>query len=118
MIYAAATPSLALLENIVHMAAIPSDEYCLAKLVIPDNKIAEIKESELPSDWAKYPSPDKLKAIGDKFIKDNIFLALKIPSTVLPVENIILLNPNHIDFIKVKIEDARNLPIDVRFFEK
>jgi RES domain-containing protein len=69
MIYAAATPSLALLENIVHMAAIPSDEYCLAKLVIPDNKIAEIKESELPSDWAKYPSPDKLKAIGDKFIK-------------------------------------------------
>jgi hypothetical protein len=34
------------------------------------------------------------------------------------VENIILLNPNHIDFIKVKIEDARNLPIDVRLFEK
>lgn len=118
VLYAALTPSLALLENIVHLSGIPSVEYCLVKWNIPESKIAELKVDDLPSDWASYPAPGKLKEIGDGFIRDTIFLGLKIPSAIIQEENIILLNPQHPDFKKIKTSDVRNITFDTRLFSK
>jgi RES domain-containing protein len=116
VLYASLTPSLALLENIVHMASIPIEDYCLAKYMVPDDKIKTIKITDLPSDWSSYPSPLHLKIVGDQFVLDNIFLAIKLPSVIMPEENNILINPRHPDFKRIKNESTRRIPIDVRLF--
>ena len=44
VVYTSSTPSLALLESVVHLPAIPREKYCLATIKIPEDKILEIKE--------------------------------------------------------------------------
>jgi RES domain-containing protein len=117
LLYAAETPSLALLESIAHMTGLPLEDFCFAKINIPDIHIAEIKGTELPVGWSGYPPPGNLKSIGDQFIRNNIFLALKIPSALMPEEHIILLNPFHPDFSKVQTVTVRSLSIDERLIK-
>lgn len=117
MLYTSITASLALLENRVHMTAFPKEEYCLATLTIPDDKLTTMETKDLPNDWNKYPAPVYLKSIGDSFIKDGHFLGLLIPSSVLPEEKNVLLNPSHSDMKKVKLTTSRPIPIDIRLFK-
>ena len=118
ILYTAATPSLALLESVVHISNIPVDDYCMATIGIPESKIKEIKFTDLPENWFLNPAPDQLKSIGDKFIKDNIFLALKLPSAIMMEDFNFLLNPNHPDFIHVKFISSRTIPFDERLLKK
>ena len=85
---------------------------------IPENKIKEIKISNLPDNWFINPPADQLKSIGDNFIKDNIFLALKLPSAIMMEDFNLLLNPNHPDFNKVNLVGTRTIPIDERLLKK
>ena len=118
ILYTAATPSLALLESVVHISNIAISSYCMICLDIPENKIKTIDSSELPANWFTNPPIDVLKQIGDSFIKENKFLALKIPSAIMPEENNYLLNPAHPDFKKVLTVYVRNIPIDERFLKR
>ena len=116
MLYTSMTPSLALLENRVHMTFMPTEEFCLAKLSIPEDKVLVMEAIDLPVDWYKYPAPSALKKIGDAFVRDMVYLALKIPSAVLPEEYNILINPNHPDAVKIEQVSNRTIPIDERLF--
>jgi len=118
IVYTAASPSLALLESVVHISNIPVDNYCMASIGVPEDKIGEIKLTDLPGNWFVNPAPDRLKSIGDKFVNDNIFLALKLPSAIMMEDFNFLLNPNHPDFINVKIISTRTIPIDERLLKK
>jgi RES domain-containing protein len=118
IVYTAATPSLALLESVVHISNIPVEDYCMATIEIPHQKTKEIRRTDLPDDWFLNPAPDQLKSIGDQFIKDNIFLALKLPSAIMMEDFNYLLNPNHPDFSKVKFIGSRTIPIDERLLKK
>ena len=118
ILYTANSPSLALLESVVHMAGIALVDYCLICLEIPDDKIIKKNVRDLPNNWYANPSPGALSMIGDNFIRQNEYLAIEIPSAIMPEENNLLLNPNHVDFLKVKIVYRRNIPIDQRFFSK
>ena len=100
ILYTAASASLALLETIVHTSSFPKVDFCILELEIPENKILEMKVHQLPPDWKKFPSPSQLKKTGDNFCKDRKFLALKIPSVILPEEYNYLINPEHADFKK------------------
>ena len=118
ILYTAATPSLALLESVVHISNIAVSSYCMICLSAPANKIKTVASSELPANWFVNPPIDALKHIGDSFIKENKFLALKIPSAIMPEENNYLLNPGHPDFKQVSTVYIRNIPIDERFLKK
>jgi RES domain-containing protein len=87
-------------------------------LEIPEDKIQTITTRELPPNWFVNPAPDVLKNTGDAFIKENKFLALKLPSAIMPEENNYLLNPGHADFKKIKTVYTRTIPIDERFLKK
>lgn len=117
ILYTAATPSLALLESVVHISNIAVASYCMLCLSIPENKILVITAAELPANWFSNPAPDSLRSIGDSFIRENKFLALKIPSAIMPEENNFLLNPAHADFKNVSVVYTRNIPIDERFLK-
>ena len=117
ILYTSATASLALLESVVHISNIAVASYCMICLSVPEDKIKTIEEKELPDNWFVNPSPDVLKQIGDSFIKENKFLAARIPSAIMPEENNFLLNPNHKDFKKVSVVYTRAIPIDKRFLK-
>ncbi|HXL58847.1 MAG TPA: RES family NAD+ phosphorylase [Chitinophagaceae bacterium] len=114
ILYTASSPSLALLESVVHISKIVVADYCMICLEVPEDKIQEIKVTDLPDNWNVNPSPDILKFYGDAFIRESKFFALKLASAIMPEENNLLLNPNHPDFKKVKVEYKRNIPIDER----
>lgn len=114
MLYTSLTASTALLEVVVHLSAIPKSEYCLALLDIPDDKIFELPEADLPPGWSDYPSDDRLKIIGDDFIIGNKYLGLKVPSVILNTESNLLINPKHPDFYKVKLVSSEIITIDKR----
>lgn len=117
ILYTAATPSLALLESVVHISNILISGYCMICLEIPTDKIQEIRIDELPYNWYINPPPDVLKSYGNSFIKNRQFLALKLPSAIIPEESNYLLNPNHPDFKFVQIVFKRNIPIDERLLK-
>lgn len=114
VLYTAASPSLALLESVVHISNIQLTGYCLLCLDIPDNSITEKKRDDLPVDWFVNPAPDALQVTGNSFIAENRYLALRLPSAIMPEESNYLINPRHPLFKKVKILYRRNIPIDER----
>lgn len=118
ILYTADSPSLALLESVVHIAAIPRLDYCMICLEIPDDRILKINIADLPHNWDFNPAPNGLGIIGDNFIKRNEYLAMEVPSVIIVEESNILLNPNHKDFSKINTLYKRKIPIDKRFFER
>lgn len=80
ILYTAATPSLALLESIVHISSATAEGFCMISIEMPEDKIQKISISDLPFNWFLNPAPPSLKSFGDSFINENKFLALKLPS--------------------------------------
>ncbi|MBS1749945.1 MAG: RES family NAD+ phosphorylase [Bacteroidetes bacterium] len=117
ILYTALTASLALLESVVHISGIPLIDYCMISLKIPDENIIVMNITGLPSYWSEHPAHSSLGIIGDKFVKENKYLAMKIPSAIMPEDYNVLINPNHKDFEKVKVNYTRKVPIDNRFFK-
>ena len=118
ILYTAGSPSLALLESVVHLSNIVVASYCMICLSVPEDKIKTIAAEELPANWFVNPPADILKRIGDEFIRENKFLVLKIPSAIMPEESNYLLNPGHPDFKEVTEVYTRAIPIDERFLKK
>ena len=114
MLYTADTPALALLEAVVHIGKIPSTGYCIITIEIPDDSIEISPKEKLGDDWNKFPSPDYLKATGDKFIARGKSLAMAVPSAVMQEQNNYLINPAHPAFKKVKIINQRPFDMDER----
>ena len=114
VLYTAATASLALLESVVHMDKLLRNGYSLATILLPDDKIQTILIEDLPQGWDTFPPPEKLKSLGDQFVRTSAFLALKIPSSIMPEDHNFLINPQHAAFNQVKIDNVRELRIDSR----
>jgi RES domain-containing protein len=114
VLYTASSASLALLETLAHLRVMPETGFCIACLNIPDESLFEVKDHQLPENWNRYPAPLALQQIGDTFIKEHKYLAIQFPSALLKEDKVILLNPNHKEFKKVRVEYIRNLDIDKR----
>lgn len=118
IIYTSSSKALSIVEILVHVPAdgIP-DDYCMISIEIPDNSpIQTVKLNTLPTDWNKFPRIGATQNIGTEFIRKNKFLALQVPSAVVPGEFNYLLNPAHPDFKKVKIKGTETFNFDPRLF--
>ena len=118
VLYTAASPSLALLESVVHISNIQVNGYCMVCLDVPDNSIKKITMAQLPDNWFINPAPDALQSVGNAFIKAAKFLALQLPSAIMPEESNYLLNPSHPLFKKIKVLYKRTVPVDERLLGK
>jgi len=116
--YTAQSPSLALLEAVVHFGKLPEAGCCLATIEIPDSSILTMPPENLPPGWHTHPPPLYLKSMGDKFIKANKFLAMAIPSVLMMEEYNYLLNPGHSLFKEVKILSQRPVKLDERLIPR
>ncbi len=119
LIYSASNRSLAMAEVAVHftLATLPCD-YIMMTIFIPDNiPIKKLNESDLPKDWNTFPHPSSTQSIGDMFVLENKYCVLQIPSAVTMGDYNVLINPNHPDFIKIKIITTSKFPFDKRIFK-
>ncbi|HEY2581579.1 MAG TPA: RES family NAD+ phosphorylase [Mucilaginibacter sp.] len=114
-VYLASSPSLALLEVLVHLPPLMiPDNYCLTEVEVPDNVITNISIDSLPDSWKNISPPVILRQIGDDFLKKNEHLLMKMPSSIVPMEHNYLLNPQHPEMKKVKILNAVPFDFDER----
>ncbi|HHK41458.1 MAG TPA: RES domain-containing protein [Planctomycetaceae bacterium] len=98
-LYAADSISLAALEILVHLHN--NDiltHFLLCKLALPDSSIMTLAQEDLPHNWRGDPPPASTQAIGDQWLRANLALALRVPSTVIPQQYNLLINPRHSDF--------------------
>jgi RES domain-containing protein len=119
MIYTAANRSLAMAEVAVHfsISTIP-DDYVMITIFIPDDiSLKKIELSELPANWNSFPYPQSTQVFGDKFILENRYCVLQIPSSVTQGDYNLLINPNHIEFKQISIIDIRKFSFDQKLFK-
>ena len=110
MVYAAASPSLAVLEVLVHLD--------LPVELLPDD--LRLLSIEIPDDVAMHtlgPSPtedDECRAAGDAFLNAGDALALTVGSVIVPQERNVLLNVRHADMGRVTIQHSAPFRLDPR----
>lgn len=119
IIYTASNRSLAMAEVAVHftLATLPID-YMMTTIFIPDDiPLQRLQLTDLPKDWNTFPHPTNTQKIGDTFINDNEYCILEIPSAVTQGDFNIIINPNHVDFKRIKILSNEKFPFDKRIFK-
>ena len=117
MIYTSEHRSLAMLEMAVHMnlnTHLPSDRL-IVEIEIPDEiDIAVIEEKDLPRGWDNKPPSKSTQLIGDYFISDRSYLAVKVPSAIIKREYNVLINPLHQDMDSVYVRASEPFRFDDR----
>jgi hypothetical protein len=93
---------------------LPDDTDIYGVSFIQANLFKQIDIHQLPEDFRSNPGPDALRAIGDAFIAEGKFLALKVPSVVVPDSFNFLLNPGHALFKELIIENVQQVSFDQR----
>jgi RES domain-containing protein len=119
LIYTAANRSLAMAEVAVHLsyAALPSDFVMLTIFVPDDVSSKKMASKDLPPDWNRFPYLNSTQYVGDRFIEENKYCLLVVPSVVTQGDHNILINPRHDDFKRIKIVQAEKFPFDRRIFK-
>ena len=116
MVYTAATPSLAVLEVLVHLHVTgPLGGYVLIEAAIPETLVDEARR--LPADWRIQPAPESTRRLGDDWIRSASSAALAVPSVLSPSERLFLLNPAHRDFGRIRIGKPSPFVIDPRLLK-
>ncbi len=118
VIYAAATRSLACLENLVHRGGEGLDNRFMTMVIeIPQGvKIISVYPESLDGDWKSYRAQKRTRATGDAWLKSGDTAVLKVPSVIVPEEHNFLINPNHTDFAKIKLADVEPFDFDRRLW--
>ncbi|MDA8138097.1 MAG: RES family NAD+ phosphorylase [Desulfobacteraceae bacterium] len=118
-VYTADSLSLAILELIVHL---DKDEDIRDFVAIPvefdEVLVTTWPESELPRNWSQHPIPDQTQQLGKAWLEENQYLALKVPSSVVPNDSNYVINPLHPEFASLKIGKPQSLYIDPRLSDK
>ncbi len=99
MVYASDSIALAALEKLVHLhRSDVLNAYSLCAISLPEKDVMSLDSKSLPSDWRDDPVPASTIAIGDEWVSSTESLGLWVPSTVIPEQNNMLLNPGHPNF--------------------
>lgn len=103
-IYCSQSLSLCTLEWLSHNGLLVSGfSYYKFSIEIPDNLIIQYTISDLPSEWRNTPSPHSNRDFASKnFYATNKYLAMAIPSVMVPEEFNLVINPLHSSFGKAK----------------
>jgi RES domain-containing protein len=93
---------------------IPTDRY-LVEIEIPDSlKIQTLSIADLPKNWNAHPPSIFTQNLGDIFVQKLKASVLKVPSSIVPQEFNLLINPNHPDAHKIEVISKERLAFDPR----
>lgn len=114
--YCAESASLAAMETLVHADAedLPSDTVCVC-VEIPDGlPVRTLSIGALPAGWDAPSGPVALKDLAGKWISDAQEAVLIVPSAVVNLENLVLINPLHSDAARIKVISSEPFIFDPR----
>jgi RES domain-containing protein len=108
VVYTCSSIALCALETLVHTRSQKAlnGRFALFEVEIPADLISP---AELPADLRRQQTQE----IGDRWIKEAQSAVLRVPSVVTGEANY-LLNPDHDDFSKIKIGEAKVFHFDPR----
>jgi RES domain-containing protein len=116
VIYTAGTRALACLENLAHRSGEGLDHlFCVIEIKLPEPaSVQTVDAISLPGNWFHPDAYPLCQAIGDSWIEMNESLILRVPSSIIPDEYNILINPGHPEFRDVTIHDVKSFRFDRR----
>ena len=116
--YASEHLSLAMIEYFVHLDRDdPPPDLVVATADVPDDVSRVIvSPGSLSATWRQTPAPVERAAIGDRFARRRRDAILVVPSALTPEESNWLLNPDHPDFARIRIQRPEPFAYDSRFF--
>ena len=117
MLYTSQSIALCVTEIAVHvpLGILPKD-YQLVHIEVPDEDFLELKR--LPKDWQTFPHSNSTQMLGDKFLKEQKFLVLKVPSATVQGEFNYLINPRHKNFNQIKLLKIESFSFDGRLLRR
>ena len=85
MLYTSQSIALCVTEIAVHdpLGILPK-HFQLVHIEVPDEDFLEFKR--VPKDWQTFPHSNSTQMLGDKFLKEQKFLVLKVPSATVQGE--------------------------------
>ena len=113
-VYTSASPSLAQLEKMVNVddwkifITIPHLILCIE---VPDNKVHEISESDLPPGWDNAVYSLETQEMGTNLLNNPSVTAFSIPSAVSKMERNIILNPRSSDYA-ARVKAVEKIPFE------
>ena len=119
IVYCSATLSLAALEYFVHVEPelAPPSLVAVAADLPPGLEIETLEIEALPSTWRSYPAPERLRDLGTGWVRSKRTAVLQVPSSVVPHEMNVLLNPAHPDFAKLRLHAPEPFAFDPRMWK-
>lgn len=117
IVYSSSSLALAAVETFVHLEPnLQPDDLVSIEAVIPvDLSVERFDLRFLPRKWYELRD-DALRTIGDRWIRGGKTVALQVPSAAIRREWNVLVNPEHPDFRKLRIEKPEAFEFDLRMF--
>jgi RES domain-containing protein len=117
VVYASPSLALAAIETFVHLEPnLQPDDLVSIAAEMPDDVATErLDPKSLPRKWYELRD-ESLKRFGDRWIHAGETIALYVPSAAIRGEWNVLLNPEHPDFRKLRIEKSLPFQFDLRMF--
>ena len=106
VIYTSEHASLAAWEKIVHVASFENIQtnLLLVKIELPEGiEIQTVPQTVLVEGWDNFPFSSETVNYGTSFLQKKDYLALKVPTVIIPDEFNFILNPLHPDIQRCKI---------------
>lgn len=120
MVYTSPSRALCTAEVAVSLPlGIVPDDYDIITISIPNEiGVQEIDPEILSERWRLLPFDHQTQLIGDDFIREGLFLVMKVPSAVIPGDFNYLINPRHQDIHRVEIIQREPFSFDERLFKR
>ena len=119
ILYTASSPSLALLETLVHFPKVGYEELPrlrVFRLHIPDGEVRWIYPDLLPDEWANPTTLPITQLIFSEWLQNPADLGLGVPSAVMDISYNILLHPMHPLFEKITVLSEGDLALNRRLW--
>ena len=114
VVYASRYLSLAISEVLVHLEVdleeLPED-YVSVELQVPDDLKVDVLETNID-----IHNLIETRAQGDSWLRSAQKVAFEVPSTVVPKERNLCLNPVHVEFETIKTVEIASFRFDPRLF--
>lgn len=116
VIYTAESIALACLENLAHRSGEGLNaNFRLVEIEIPENTSSDsYYPDDLPEEWHTVKGYSICQSLGAEWIQKNKSCLLHVPSSIIPNETNVLINPNHPDFQGITIQSVRTFSFDER----
>jgi RES domain-containing protein len=117
VLYAAPSPSLAMLEVLVHIDSTQFGERSAIELDVPNSSIERVSLEHMVQLMRDAPSEDPQRLMrdhGSNWLHEAQTLLLEVPSLIVPFERNCLINPNHALMRKVRVLRTERVRLDSR----